>query len=254
LGAQFELSGIGDHVRQAGNRRHASRIDIAYRHDRVPQNRAAEMIAHPMSYLVERYAALLFDLDGTLVDTMPLHYRAYADTFAARGLRLTEADFMAQIGAPARDAIPSFLKAAGAREIAPHQVAEIHSEKKQLFERDIKVSSPRPLPAAAFLAVARGRQKLAVVSSGNRAGVMAILDAMGWEGMFDAVVSGDDVARGKPDPEPYLAAAMALKVSPSDCLVLEDTEAGIASGRAAGMSVLDVTKLIRTECSTNPAD
>ena len=67
----------------------------------------------------------------------------------------------------------------------------------------------------------RGRKKLALVSSGNKDGVTALLWAMRWTDVFDVVISGDDVSRGKPDPEPYLAAAAALRIAPRNCLVLE---------------------------------
>lgn len=187
------------------------------------------------------YDALLFDLDGTLVDTMPLHHRAYAEVFAARGAELTLADYMAAVGAPAREAIPLMLHATGIMSITPDEVLAIHRDKKTAFARILLSSEPQALPASRLLE-AGGEKKLALVSSGNRDGVMAILATMGWTELFGAIVSGDDVDNGKPDPEPYLKAAATLGVEPARCLVLEDAEAGLASGRAAGMSVIDVTQ------------
>ena len=194
-----------------------------------------------LEQFIGKYAALLFDLDGTLVDTMPLHYRAYAEVFAQRGLQLSEADFMARIGEPAVRAIPRFLEIAGITAATAEDVQVIHSQKKRIFRRSLAFIRPVPLPAVALLDAARGRKKLGLVSSGNREGVMAVVSAMGWETVFDIIISGDEVSRGKPEPEPYLVAAKSLGVSPRECLVLEDTEAGLASGAAAGMSVLDVT-------------
>jgi beta-phosphoglucomutase len=196
-----------------------------------------------MNEYIDKFAALLFDLDGTLIDTMPLHYRAYAEVLFRRGVRLSEVEFMRAIGAPAREAIPRFLAAAGVRGATPEEVAAIHSEKKLVFTKSLTVCNLVPLTAARLLASARGRKKLALVSSGNRDGVTALLSVMGWLSVFDVVISGDDVPRGKPDPAPYLAAAIALNVAPRECLVLEDTEAGFASGKAAGMTVLDVADL-----------
>ena len=200
-----------------------------------------------LEQLVDRHVAVLFDLDGTLVDTMPLHYQAYAEVFAQRGLQLSEPDFMAMIGEPARKAIPRFLAAAGVMTATADDVMAIHAQKKQAFDRCLSSSRLRPLPAVALLELARGRKKLGLVSSGNRQGVVSLLSAMGWANVFDVVISGDDVTRGKPDPEPYLAAASSLDVDPSECLVLEDTEAGLAAGVAAGMKVLDVTRLTIVE-------
>jgi HAD superfamily hydrolase (TIGR01509 family) len=195
----------------------------------------------------DQFEALLFDLDGTLIDTMPFHYRAYAEVFAQRGLNLSETNFMSMVGAPAREAIPRFLEVVGVSGAAAEEVAAIHAEKRLVLKRFLAESTPVPLGAAALLQAAHGRKKLALVSSGNREGVTTLLAAMRWNNHFDVVISGDDVSRGKPDPEPYLAAAAALKVAPRNCLVLEDTDVGFASGKAAGMTVFDVAKLAEFE-------
>jgi HAD superfamily hydrolase (TIGR01509 family) len=194
--------------------------------------------------LIDRYEALLFDLDGTLIDTMPLHYRAYAEVLSQRGLRLAEADFMSAIGEPARKAIPRFLKLAGINAVADSEIVAIHEEKKQAFDHFLATAKLVPLPAASLLTAAKGRKKLGLVSSGNRRGVIALLSAMQWGHVFDVVISGDDVTRGKPDAEPYLAAAALLNVDPINCLVLEDTKLGLEAGVAAGMAVIDVKGLM----------
>ncbi|MCP4618190.1 MAG: HAD family phosphatase [Bradyrhizobium sp.] len=196
-----------------------------------------------MNELLDGHSALLFDLDGTLIDTMPLHYRAYAEVFARHGLILRQADFQAAIGGPAAEAIPRFLASLGVENVSAADVLAIHQEKKDAFDGLLAQSSPARLPAAELLDRARGAKKIALVSSGNRRGVTAILASVGWENVFDIVISGDDVVRGKPDPEGYRKAAAALNVRPDECLVIEDTDAGLTSGRAAGMAVLDVALL-----------
>jgi HAD superfamily hydrolase (TIGR01509 family) len=196
-----------------------------------------------MNEFIDPYSALLFDLDGTLIDTMPLHYRAYAEVFARRGLAFQEASFQAAIGGPAAEAIPRFLASLGVENVCSADILAIHQEKKDAFDSLLAQSSPARLPAAELLNRARGRKKIALVSSGNRRGVAAILASVGWENVFDIIVSGDDVSRGKPDPEGYRTAAAALNVRPSECLVIEDTDVGLMSGKAAGMAVLDVTLL-----------
>ena len=197
-----------------------------------------------MNEFIDPYSALLFDLDGTLIDTMPLHYRAYAVVLARRGLALQEASFQAAIGGPAAEAIPRFLASVGVENASPADIQAIHREKKATFDRLLTQSSPARLPAADLLDRARGNKKIALVSSGNRQGVTAILASVGWESVFDVIISGDDVARGKPDPEGYRTAAAVLNVPPSECLVLEDSDAGLMSGKAAGMATLDVTLLV----------
>ncbi|MBA7465742.1 Phosphorylated carbohydrates phosphatase [subsurface metagenome] len=196
-----------------------------------------------MSELIGGYSALLFDLDGTLVDTMPLHYRAYAGVFARRGFILQEASFLEAVGGPAIEAIPRFLASLGVENVGAAEILAIHKEKKDLFGSLLTQSSPARLPAAELLDRARGTKRIGLVSSGNRRGVAAILARVGWEDVFDVVISGDDVSRGKPDPQGYRMAAAALNVRPDECLVIEDTNAGLMSGKAAGMSVLDVALL-----------
>lgn len=189
----------------------------------------------------EPFAAYLFDLDGTLVDTMPLHYRAYADVFREDGLTLQQEDYAALVGAPARIALPKFLASAGEEGAGDERVAEIHARKKVAFDRLLGTTRPTLLPAAAILARMRGVRPCALVSSGNRHGVEAIVRAMGWGDAFGVIITGDDVARGKPDPEPFLMAADRLGVIAADCVVYEDTAEGLESARRAGMLAIDVT-------------
>ena len=113
-----------------------------------------------MKTYIDKFEALLFDLDGTLVDTMRLHYSAYADVLARRGLKLKEAAFMATIGAPAREAIPRFLEAAGAKGTTAADVAAIHVDKKAVFERLVANGDISLLPAARLLEWAAAARSL----------------------------------------------------------------------------------------------
>ena len=192
--------------------------------------------------LIDDFDAIMFDLDGTLVDTMPLHYEAYAEVMKARGLYLSQADYLALVGPPAGEVIGLFVAASGGDRTAV-DVTALHGEKKIAFERILARRQPTRLPAAAILDAARGNVRCALVSSGNRRGVTAILAALGWSDRFEAIVTGDDVENGKPHPEPYRRAAEMLGVPPARCVALEDTPAGIASARDAGMTALDVADL-----------
>lgn len=198
--------------------------------------------AWPAGFDPSDYDALLFDLDGTLVDTMALHGRAYGEVFADLGYRLTMEDYLAGIGPPARVAIRAYARAAGMGEIDDQTVGDIHGRKKVRFGEVLARDGARALPASRLIAKWTSTRAMAVVSSGNRDGVQRILDHMGWAASLGAVVTGDDTAEGKPGPAPYLRAASLLKVAPGRCLAFEDTPSGIAAAKAAGMDVIDVTR------------
>lgn len=201
-----------------------------------------ECAGWPADIDLSGYHALLFDLDGTLVDTMELHGRAYGAVFAALGYRLGMADYLDGIGPPARVAIRAYARSAGMGELQDAEVERIHALKKTRLHSELAEHGVRALPTSRLMDRSVGKMPLAVVSSGNRNGVELILDHMGWLDLFDAVVAGEDTAEGKPAPAPYLRAAELLGVAPGRCLVFEDTESGIRAGLAAGMDVVDVTQ------------
>lgn len=187
------------------------------------------------------FDALLFDLDGTLADTMSLHFRAYAEALRQWGGTLVRTDFDAVVGGSASQTVPHFI--ARARITGPLPAPqEVHASKKQALHRLLADAPPLPLAAAALVEHCRATHKLGVVTSGNRDGAQALLGRLfGSPSPFGVIVTGDDVTRGKPDPAPYLLAAERLDVAPASCLVLEDHPAGITAAIAAGMDVVDVT-------------
>ncbi|HEY0193331.1 MAG TPA: HAD family phosphatase [Kofleriaceae bacterium] len=180
--------------------------------------------------------ALIFDFDGTLVDTMPIHFEAYRQTFAEAGIELAPGEFYAHIGGKASETIPRFL----AGRPCGRSVAELHA-RKQVIAVELLASEPIPVLAAATLLQAwHGAAPIALASSGSRSGIELVLERLGWRAMFDVVVTGGDVARGKPAPDLFLLAAERLGVAPPRCLVFEDTDDGVAAARAAQMAVFDV--------------
>lgn len=182
--------------------------------------------------------AAIFDFDGTLVDTMPLHYEAYRRVFAELGVELSPADFFGNIGGKASETIPRFLRG---RTVAVG-ADEIHRRKKTVVAGLLEREPIPVLEAARLLRVLRPHHKLAVASSGSRAGIELVLNRMGWTPLFDALVSGEDVKEGKPAPECFLKAAALLGVEAASCMVFEDTDDGVAAARAAGMEVFDVRR------------
>jgi HAD superfamily hydrolase (TIGR01509 family) len=180
--------------------------------------------------------AVIFDLDGTLVDSMPVHYEAYRRVFADAGVTLGEDDFYRNIGGKAAETIPRFLRG---RPCAL-STEEIHARKKALVASLLESQPPPALAVAELLPVLAGRVPLALASSGSRPGVELMLRQRDWRKYFAVVLTGEDVVHGKPAPDIFLLAAAQLGVVPARCLVVEDSTDGVAAARAAGMAVLDV--------------
>jgi HAD superfamily hydrolase (TIGR01509 family) len=182
------------------------------------------------------FNGVLFDLDGTLLDTMPLHYEAYRRTFLEMNLALSAGAFYGNVGGTAMETIPKFL--AGRQ--APWSIAEIHERKKRALAALLDEAELVVLPAGHLLPLLRGRVPMAVATSGARPGVEKMLGRLGWLESFQAVVTAEDVRQGKPAPEVYLEAARRIGVPAAECLAFEDTDDGVTAARAAGATVVDV--------------
>jgi HAD superfamily hydrolase (TIGR01509 family) len=185
----------------------------------------------------EPLLAAVFDFDGTLVDTMPLHYEAYRRAILeCCGADLPAELFYAQIGGTAREVVPRLLQELGCEA----DWTEVHTRKKQVLPTLLRESAPPVLETAKLVPILGQSLRLALATSGSRAGVELMLEQLGWSDWFEVVVTGEDVTEGKPAPAPFLLAAERLGVAPERCVAFEDTDAGVASARAAGMTVFDV--------------
>jgi beta-phosphoglucomutase family hydrolase len=183
------------------------------------------------------FAGYIFDLDGTLIDTMPLHYRAWDAAMRAAGLphALDEDYFYSLGGVPTRRVAEMFGEKYGLK-LDPDLV--FHS-KEALFtelQKDVKLI----LPVVNFARRMLPTHPMAIASGGPRVIVERSLEITGLRPMFKAVVTADDVTHGKPSPDMFLLAASKLGVRPEECLVFEDAEPGIQGALAAGMKVVRV--------------
>ncbi|MFG3254747.1 HAD family hydrolase [Streptomyces sp. NPDC048172] len=182
-------------------------------------------------------AAALFDLDGTLVDTEPRSRAAWAALFAAHGVPVAPHALDAFAGRPGKEAIAEHLA-----DFPGHTAEELYQEAKG-YSGGPGMPATRPVPGAVALLV-RLREEgvpLAVVTSGTREYAKGELAALGVLDLLDALVTADDVTRGKPDPEGYVRACALLDVRPEDAVVFEDAPAGIEAARRAGAFCVALT-------------
>lgn len=189
--------------------------------------------------------AVLWDLDGTLVDSEEFHWLSWRDTMRGEGIELTYEQFLASFGQRNDRILPVWLGA----DADPARMRRIGDEKEDEFRRLADAHGLAPLPGAReWLAALRAAGwKQAIASSAPRVNVDAMLRVAGLDGCLDAIVSADDVTIGKPDPQVFLRAAETFAVEPARAIVVEDAAAGIEGARRAGMRSIGVTKNGRLE-------
>ncbi len=178
---------------------------------------------------------LVFDCDGTVADTMPLHYRAWVAALGEHGVEFPEALFYELAGVPT-EGIVRILNDRHGHRMPVRETAELKDRLSEQFLPDV-------LPIEPVVELARsyhGRLPMAVASGGSRAIVTKTLAAVGILDLFDAVVAAEDVTHGKPAPDIFLEAARRLGVPPGRCVGFEDGEMGLRSVKAAGMVAVDV--------------
>jgi beta-phosphoglucomutase family hydrolase len=181
---------------------------------------------------------LIFDCDGTLADTMPLHWRAWQAIARRHGFKLTEERFYALGGVPSRDILKTLSQEQGVI-LDPLAVAR---EKEAEYLPLIAQAGP----VNVVVSVARenfGKIPMAVASGGSRHVIERVLDHLGIRALFQAIVTNEDVAKQKPAPDIFLEAARRLGVPPQCCRAYEDTDLGMQAIRAAGMDAVDVREL-----------
>lgn len=179
---------------------------------------------------------LIFDCDGTLADTMPVHYRAWTAMLTRHGIPFPETRFYELGGVPTAQIIRILSAEYG---VPVTDVDAMVREKEAAFLANLHVV--RPLEAVVATAAAyRGRLPLAVASGGYRDTITRTLDQLGIREWFDAMVVAEDTARHKPEPDVFLEAARRLAVPSELCVVFEDTDIGLEAARRAGMRSVDV--------------
>ncbi len=178
---------------------------------------------------------LIFDCDGTLVDTMPLHWQAWQSISGRHGLYFPEERFYALGGVPSRD-IVKMLAAEQGKTLDHLAVAK---EKEEAYLAVMSGANPIG-PVIGIAREYHGKLPMAVASGGTRKVIELILKQAGIYSLFQAVVTSEDVHRQKPAPDIFLEAARRLGVRPERCRAFEDTDLGLQAIRSAGMEAVDV--------------
>ena len=193
---------------------------------------------------------VVFDLDGVIVNSEPIHEQATDEYLASLGIPDDEALREDMMGRRVRELTDVFAKRLG------RPPEEVFAEREAIFWRLLERDGPRPMPGldAAIARLSRAGLELAVATSGTRAYVGFVLERLGVRAAFKAVVSGDDVTLGKPDPETYLLTAGLLGADPADCVALEDTFHGVIAARSAGMHAVAVPNALTAGMDFSAAD
>src|SRR5579884_1346776 len=182
-------------------------------------------------------SAYIFDLDGVLIDSMPLHTEAWR--IYLKRLNKPIEDVEVRMHGRRNDEIVAELISG---DLTPAEVFEHGAAKERLFREMMQPHlAEHMVPGVSeFLRRSAATRSMAVASNAEPANIDFVLDGAGLRGCFEVIVDGHQVARPKPWPDVYLRAAELLRVKPADCIVFEDSPAGVAAGRAAGSRVVGI--------------
>jgi HAD superfamily hydrolase (TIGR01509 family) len=178
---------------------------------------------------------LIFDCDGTLADSMPLHFIAWQKIAQKYGFQFPKDKFYSMGGVPSHQIVEILAHEQG---LVLH-AETISAEKEKLYLQQL----PQILPIEPVVAIARanrGKIPLAVATGGNHFIMQKVLGHLGMLDWFQAIVTSEDVVHGKPAPDVFLEAARRVGVPPESCRAYEDTDLGLQAIRSAGMEPVDV--------------
>jgi len=184
--------------------------------------------------------AVLWDMDGTLIDSEEFHWISWRDTLANEGIAITHDQFLSSFGQRNDSILPRWLGTAA----TPERIDRIANAKEQLYRQLLRRDGISPLPGVAHRVHRLHKEGWlqAIASAAPHANIDAILEALSVTHLFQAIVSAEDVHRGKPDPEVYLTAAARVGVPPERCIVVEDAVAGVEGARRAGMKSIGLSR------------
>ena len=185
--------------------------------------------------------AVLWDLDGTLVDSAEFHWQAWRDVMAEEGLPITYELFVHSFGKRNDLILAGWLGA----DADPGRLRRLSEEKEARFRALVRAHGIEPLPGVREWVTRLGGEGWlhAIATSAPRQNLETLVDAMQMRECFGASVAAEDVTHGKPDPEVFLVAALRIGADPGHAVVVEDAPSGIEAGRRAGMRTVGVSRL-----------
>ncbi len=185
--------------------------------------------------LDEPYAGLIFDCDGTLVDTAPIHFVAVNEAMKPLGLEMAREWYFARVGLTPAALFAEYEEVNG----VTIDTADLSHRYGPIFTANLEKAEE----IAVVAEVARqnfGKVPMAVASNGHLTNVTATLSVTGLLSLFETIVSAEQVAKGKPEPDVFLEAARRIGVAPAGCIVFEDSDEGLEAARKAGMRSRDI--------------
>lgn len=189
---------------------------------------------------LSKYDAIIFDLDGTLADTMPLHYEACNAVCEKRGFSFPLDFFYAEAGKPTTEVFLNLIKL---KKLSFDGLELGEEKEKKVLDLMHKVTFVNPVKE--IFDFYKGKKKFAIGSGGQRVTVDLTLKYLDISNDFQAIVTCDDVTKHKPNPETFLKAAELMDINPEKCIVFEDGNPGIEAAIKANMDYLDIRTLLK---------
>ncbi len=183
------------------------------------------------------YKAVIFDMDGVIVDSMPLQYESYKRALSEENISITEEEFFLYAGKQGKKLLQDIMNIKN----VSFDIKKVYDKKNKIYRELLKDIKTFP-DIIKLINVFIGKYKLALVSTSSIVNISIILDKLNLKAKFNVILGAEDADRGKPSPDIFLKAASRLGALPAECIVFEDSNYGIEAAKRAGMEYIRVIK------------